>query len=230
MKISIIFLIFLIHCNLSAQDVVLPNSKEFQQSLTPSEVIKILKDGNQRFINNMMLEREYHTEVKKASHGQFPWAVLHRCMDSRVSPEIIFDTGIGDVFVNGLAGNVINDEVIGSMEYACNVVGSKLILVLGHTGCGAVIGAIDEVEFGNITTVLNHIHPAVDSAKFLLSSNIFTSDNSSFVDLVTRLNVKMGLDLIRSKSPALKELEDSGKIKIAGAIYNIETGEVTFLE
>ncbi|HCA43374.1 MAG TPA: carbonic anhydrase [Bacteroidetes bacterium] len=230
MKISIILFIFLIHCNLLAQDVTLPKTREFQQSLTPDEVINILKEGNSRFINNMRLEREYHTEVKKTSQGQYPWAVLHGCMDSRVTSEIIFDTGIGDIFVNSLAGNIITDEVIGSMEYGCNVVGSKLILVLGHTNCGAVKGAIDDVEFGNITTVLNEIHPAVDSAKFLLSSNIFTSSNSSFVELVTRLNVKMGMDEIRRRSPALKELEDNGKIKIVGAIYDVETGEVKFLE
>ncbi|HRE42129.1 MAG TPA: carbonic anhydrase family protein [Ignavibacteria bacterium] len=230
MKRYITILLVFIYCNLSAQDKILPKSQEFQQSLSPNDVIEILKDGNGRFIDNMMKEREYHTEVKKTSQGQYPWAVLQGCMDSRVNPAIIFDTGIGDLFVNCLAGNVVTDDVIGSMEYACGVVGSKLVLVIGHTNCGAIRGAISDVQMGNLTDVLDIIKPAVDSAKFISSNNDFTADNAAFVNIVTKLNVKLGMDKIRNRSKILNDLEQSGKIKIVGAIYDVETGIVDFLE
>lgn len=230
MKIYILVLFLVIYSNLFSQDDTNLKSKEFQQSLTPDKIVQMLKEGNSRFMNNKMIERDFHSDVVRTSHGQYPWAVFQGCMDSRVTPEIIFDTGLGDLFVNCLAGNIITEEVIGSMEYACKVVGAKLVVVIGHSHCGAIKGAIDKVELGNLTDVLDYIKPVIDSAKFLSSNNVFTSDNSAFVDLVTSLNVRMGKDAIRSKSPILKNLEESGQIKIIGAVYDIETGLVTFLD
>ena len=151
-------------------------------------------------------------------------------MDSRVPPEIAFDAGIGDIFVNRLAGNVITKEVLGGMEYACKVVGSKLILVLGHTSCGAIKGAIDKVELGNLTELVKEIKPAVDKTVSLHPGEEVSSKNHELVDMVAKTNVEMSLDHIRKNSPILKEMEDKGEIKISGALYDVSTGMVTFLK
>ena len=174
-----------------------------------------------------MTDRDWLAELEYTSKGQYPYAVILRCMDSRVSTDIIFDQGIGYVFDNGVAGNVVNDDMIGSMEYACAVVGSKLILVLGHTECGAVKGAIDDVELGNLTGLLNKIEPAVASTKYDGERN---SKNKKFVDMVSETNVRLGMEEIRTKSPILKKLEEDGKIMIVGGMYDVSTGKVKFLE
>ena len=202
-------------------------TKEQQESITPDESLQLLKDGNQRFVTSNKNERNRNAEIKNSSTGQYPYAVLLSCMDSRVAPETLFDQGIGDIFINRVAGNISNDDMLGGMEYGCAVVGSKLILVLGHTECGAVKGAIDGAELGNLTGLLHKIDPAVDATKY---DGDRTSKDSEFVELVTEENVKLTVDQIRKNSPVLKGMEDEGKIKIVGAMYNVSTGEVTFYE
>lgn len=233
MKILILIpLILLFFSSVRAQDTnnYYPNTKEFQQSLTPDMVIEMLKLGNSLFINNIRFNRDYETDVKETSTGQFPWAVVHRCMDSRVAPEIVFDLGIGDIFSTGIAGNIINEDILGSMEYGCQVIGSKLILVLGHTECGAVKGAIDHVELGNLTEVLTKIDPAVDKVKSLIKTDDLTSKNNNFVNDVAIQNVKNMIAAIRTQSPILTNLENTGEIKIIGAMYDVHTGEVHFFD
>ncbi len=232
MKQLILLVSLFLTLNAGAQhkDVTYPKTKEFQQSLTPDSIIVLLKNGNERFLHNIRSDFDYNTDIDLTTHAQYPWAVIHGCMDSRVPPEIAFDAGIGDIFVNRLAGNVITKEVLGSMEYACKVAGSKLILVLGHTSCGAVKGAIDNVELGNLTEVVKEIKPAVDKTVSLHPGEEVSSKNHELVDMVAKTNVEMGLDYIRKSSPILKEMEEKGEIKIVGALYDVSTGKVTFLK
>lgn len=202
-------------------------TQEQQKNTSPDDALQLLKEGNQRFVNSMGVDRNSMSEVKKTSTGQYPYAVLLSCMDSRVAPETLFDQGIGDIFINRVAGNISNDDMLGGMEYGCAVVGSKLILVLGHTECGAVKGAIDGAELGNLTGLLNKIDPAVSATKY---DGDRTSKDSEFVELVTEENVRLTVEQIRKNSPVLKGMEDEGKIKIVGGMYNVSTGEVTFYE
>lgn len=202
-------------------------TKEMQQSYSPGDVLKLLKDGNKRFIEGKPLERDFHRQVKETSTGQFPFATVLSCMDSRSPVEIILDNGIGDIFNIGVAGNVVNADVLGSMEYGSKVVGAKLILVLGHTDCGAVKGAIDDVEMGNLTQLLEKIEPAAKMAKY---EGERTSKNKEFVELVTKENVLNAMNYIRNNSAILKEMEDSGQIDIVGGMYDVSTGVVTFYE
>lgn len=196
-----------------------PKTKEFQKSLTPDKVIEMLREGNNRFIKKSNSEREYHSEIKETSQSPAPWAIIHRCMDSRVLPEIIFDIGVGEVFVTGVAGNVINDDITGSMEFACEVTGVKLILILGHTKCIAVESAMNKVEMGKVTGILEKISPAVDASK---NKNDLTS--------ITELNIKNSIEHLRSSSKIISDLEKAGEIKISGAMYDVESGKVTFLD
>ena len=202
-------------------------TKEQQENTTPDDALTMLKEGNQRFVNGNTVERNSSTEVKNSSKGQYPYAVLLSCMDSRVDPETLFDQGIGDIFINRVAGNISNADILGGMEYGCAVVGSKLILVLGHTECGAVKGAIDGAELGNLTSMMKKIDPAVTSTKF---DGDRTSKDKKFVELVTEENVRLAVEDIRKNSPVLKAMEDEGKIKIVGGMYDVSTGKVTFLE
>ena len=202
-------------------------TKEQQTATTPSDALQLLKEGNQRFVNSMSVDRNSLVEVKNSSTGQSPYAVLLSCMDSRVAPETLFDQGIGDIFINRVAGNISNDDMLGGMEYGCAVVGSKLIVVLGHSDCGAVKGAIDGAELGNLTGLLNKIDPAVSATKY---EGDRTSKDKGFVELVTEENVRLTVDQIRKNSPVLKGMEEEGKIKIVGAMYNVSTGEVIFYE
>jgi carbonic anhydrase len=229
-KIIITLFILFIGSSAFAQDHVYPKTKEFQQSLTPDMIIEMLKSGNNRFVANMRLDREYHADVETTAQGQYPWAIVHGCMDSRVPIEMVFDVGIGDIFATAVAGNIINVDFLGSMEYACQVVGSKLILVMGHTECGAVKGAIDDVQLGNITTVLEKIAPPVEKLRNENRFDNFTSKNKVLVDDVTVLNVRAGMDQIRNSSQILRDLEASGSIKIVGAVYDVFTGKITFLD
>lgn len=202
-------------------------TQDQQKNTSPDDALQMLKEGNQRFVKSMGVERNSMTEVKNSSKGQYPYAVLLSCMDSRVDPETLFDQGIGDIFINRVAGNISNDDILGGMEYGCAVVGSKLILVLGHTECGAVKGAIDGAELGNLTGLLNKIEPAVSATKY---DGTRTSKDGTFVEMVTEENVRLAVDNIRKNSPVLKGMEDEGKIKIVGGMYNVATGEVTFFE
>jgi carbonic anhydrase len=201
-------------------------TKEERDSMTPSQVIDELKKGNERFRTRKMVARDYLAQKRSSASGQYPAAVILGCVDSRVPAEIIFDTGIGDMFIGRVAGNVVNDDMLGSMEFACAVSGSKAILVLGHTACGAVKGAIDDVVVGNLTGLLARIKPAIQATKY---EGEKSSKNASFVDAVARTNVVLGLAEIRRRSPILEELEKKGSIRITGAMYDLATGVVDFV-
>jgi carbonic anhydrase len=198
-----------------------------QKALTSDMVIQILKDGNKRFVNNDLTARDHSAMVRNAASGQYPKAVILSCLDSRVPVEDIFDRGIGDLFIGRIAGNFVNEDMLGSMEFGCKVSGAKLILVLGHKSCGAIKGAIDNVKLGNITVMLSKIRPAVAKSQDFTGEK--TSKNDAFVEYVTKNNVKNTVEMIRAKSPILKEMEDKGEIRIVGAYYDLTTGEVAFL-
>lgn len=202
-------------------------TKKEQDALTPEMVIQSLKAGNQRFVNNDLTARNHTAQVRNTAHGQYPKAVILSCLDSRVPVEDVFDKGIGDIFVARVAGNFINVDILGSMEFGCKVAGSKVILVLGHEHCGAVKAAIDDVKLGNITEMLTKIRPAVEKVAY---DGDRTSGNPVFVHKVCEQNVRKAIDDIRSQSPILKEMEDEGRIKIIGGIYDMDTGEVEFLD
>jgi carbonic anhydrase len=201
-------------------------TKEQRDSMTPLQVIDELKQGNERFRTQKMALRNYVAEKRGSAAGQYPAAGILGCLDSRVPAEIIFDAGIGDMFVGRIAGNVVNDDILGSMEFACAVSGAKVVLVLGHTACGAVKGAIDDVEMGNLTGLLARIKPAVSATKF---GGDKSSKNAAYVDAVARTNVVLGIENIRRRSPILEALEKKGSIKITGAMYNLATGVVEFV-
>jgi carbonic anhydrase len=201
-------------------------TKEQRDSMTPSQVIDELKKGNDRFRTGKRVARNYLAEKRSSAGGQYPAAVVLGCVDSRVPAEIIFDTGIGDTFVGRVAGNVVNDDMLGSMEFACAASGAKVVLVLGHTACGAVKGAIDDVVLGNLTGLLARIKPAIPATKF---DGEKSSKNASYVDAVARTNVVIGLAEVRRRSPVLEELEKKGSIQITGAMYDLATGVVEFV-
>lgn len=201
-------------------------TKEDQAALTPSSVIQSLKDGNKRFTQNALTERDFPKQVKNTTSGQFPKAIVLSCVDSRVPVEHIFDKGVGDLFVARVAGNFVNVDMLGSMEFACKVAGSKVVLVMGHEHCGAVKAAVDNVKLGNITEMLSKITPAINNVKYEGERN---SKNAEFVHMACESNVKNTINEIRLKSPILKEMEDKGEIKIVGAIYDLDSGKVTFL-
>jgi carbonic anhydrase len=201
-------------------------TKQQRDSMTPSQVIDELKKGNQRFRAGKMAPRNYLAEKRSSAAGQYPAAVILGCVDSRVPVEIVFDAGIGDIFTGRVAGNVVNDDMLGSMEFACGVSGAKLVLVLGHTACGAVKGAIDDVVLGNLTGLLARIKPAMPATKF---DGEKSSKNASYVDAVARANVVLVLAEIRRRSPILEDLEKKGSIKITGAMYTVADGVVEFV-
>jgi carbonic anhydrase len=201
-------------------------NKELQASITPNKALEILKEGNSRFINNLKAHRNLLEQVNETRDGQWPFATILSCIDSRTSAELIFDQGLGDVFSVRIAGNIVNTDILGSMEFACKVAGSKLIVVLGHTKCGAVKGACDHVEMGNLTELLSKIQPAVYQEQTTKENR--TAANSTFVENVAEINVKRSVTNIMERSFVLKDLIESGQIGIIGAMHNIETGEVTF--
>ena len=190
-------------------------------------VIQSLKDGNKRYMNNDLTHRDHSALVRDASSGQYPKAVILSCLDSRVPVEDVFDKGIGDIFVGRVAGNFVNVDLLGSMEFGCKVSGAKLIIVMGHESCGAIKAAIDNVKLGNITAMLAKIQPAVKKSGDFKGEK--SSRNNEFVDYVGRNNVLMAVENIKKGSPILKEMVDKGEIKIVGAYYNLKTGEVVFL-
>ena len=199
-------------------------TKERLVSMTPQEALDLLKEGNQRFLYNQKADRNLLEQVNQTSTGQFPFAVILGCIDSRVAPELVFDLGIGDVFSIRIAGNFVNEDILGSMEFACKAIGSKQILVLGHTSCGAVQGALDGVELGNLTQLVSKIKPAVDAAKSEFDQNSHPS-----VDQVAEINVNTTIDQILQRSPILKEMLDNQEIGISGAMYDVASGKVSFL-
>lgn len=199
---------------------------EEQAALTPDSVITGLKEGNERFVNGDLTARDHTVQIRKTVDGQFPKAVILSCVDSRVPVEDVFDKGIGDIFVARVAGNFVNEDILGSMEFGCKVSGSKVILVLGHEHCGAVKAAVDDVKLGNITAMLSKIRPVVTNMEY---DGDRTSKNPEFVHMVCEGNVKKTIDDIRTKSPILKEMEDQGEIKIIGGVYDMDTGKVDFL-
>lgn len=204
-------------------------TKEEQDKLSPDRVLEILKKGNEEFAGDNLTVRNNSRRVRDAAQGQYPKAVILSCLDSRVPVEDIFHRGIGDIFVARVAGNVVNEDILGSLEYACKVSGSKLVVVLGHGYCGAIKSAIDGVELGNITDLFSKIKPAVTEAKSSFEGEA-VSKNGAFVEAVCSHNVHLAMKEIREKSPILKEMETSGDIKIIGGIYDMETGKVDFLE
>ena len=197
-------------------------TKEIQSETSALEVLNILKEGNQRFVNRDPKSRNLLEQVNTTSSGQFPLAVVISCIDSRVPTEMIFDQGIGDIFCVRVAGNVINQDVLGSVEFACKVAGVKLIVVMGHTSCGAVKGACNNVELGNLTGLLDKIKPAIS----IVSNRGVAADDSRFVDEVALENVKLSLDTILHDSPVIQEMVDNDELKCAKAIYSVKTGEV----
>jgi carbonic anhydrase len=202
------------------------HSKETQSSISPAAALQILREGNLRFVSNLKLNRNLLQQVNETRNGQWPFAVVLSCIDSRTSAELIFDQGLGDIFSIRIAGNIVNEDILGSMEFACKVAGSKFIVVLGHTRCGAVKGACDKVHLGNLTGLLAKLEPAVNKEKETVSDR--NSRNPQFVENVAALNVRLMAEEIQSRSPILEEMIRTGDIGICGAMYDVETGRVEF--
>lgn len=203
-------------------------TKEIQASITPAMALELLKEGNKRFVNNLKVNRNLLQQANETSDGQHPFAVILSCIDSRTSVELIFDQGLGDVFSIRIAGNIINEDILGSMEFGCKVAGSKIIVVLGHSKCGAIKGACDHVEMGNLTALLSKIQPAVYDEKSVTDNR--DSNNEEFVEKVAAINVRRTVAAIMQRSPILKELIQSGAIGIIGGNHDIASGEVSFYE
>lgn len=198
-----------------------------QASIVPATAVEILKHGNQRFLDNSPLDRDLHQQVKDTATGQYPFATVISCIDSRIPTEVVFDQGIGDIFNVRIAGNFVNDDILGSLEFACKLAGSKIVVVMGHTSCGAVKGACDHAKLGNLTQMLNKIMPAVNAVT-TSPGQPRNSSNIEFVNNVSQKNVEMTVQNIKDQSPVLKEMYDDGEIDIVGAMYDIKTGKVTF--
>lgn len=203
-------------------------TSEKQSSMTPDEILQGMKDGNERFVNNNLTQRDYHAQVKATTRGQFPEAVIISCIDSRVPVEQVFDKGVGDVFVARVAGNFVNEDILGSTEFGTAVAGSKVVVVMGHTSCGAVKAAIDDVEMGNITAMLTKIKPAIEMTSDYEGEQ--TVDNDDYVTEVVKNNVRHTITEMRENSPIIADLERNGDVVITGAFYDLETGVVTFLD
>ena len=204
------------------------HTKETQESMTPNKAINFLKEGNQRFQNNLKANRNLLEQVNDTSDGQFPFATILSCIDSRVSAELVFDQGLGDIFSVRIAGNFVNEDILGSMEFGCKLAGTKLVVVLGHTACGAIKGACDHARLGNLTALINKIEPAVEAVTEPKDESLRNSSNIDFVNEVAEKNVLMTIDNIRSSSPVLAEMEKNNEIKIVGGMYDIKTGAVKF--
>ena len=203
---------------------------ESQSNLSPKEAIELLKEGNQRFVSREMRERDLLAQVEETSKGQFPFACIVGCIDSRVPATTVFDQGIGSLFVATVAGNIINEDILGSLEFGCAAAGSKDIIVLGHTSCGAVKGACDSVELGNLTSLLSKINASVKETVEPNDPSMRNSSNLPFVNEVAKNNVLRSVENIRVKSNVLRRLEEDGKITIVGAMYDVNTGQVSFLD
>jgi carbonic anhydrase len=203
-------------------------TKEMQAQLTPEKALELLKEGNKRFINNLKMNRNLLQQVNETAAGQYPFAFILSCIDSRTSAELIFDQGLGDIFSCRIAGNILNKDILGSMEFACKIAGSKIIVVLGHTKCGAIKGACDDVRMGNLSSLLSKVKPAIEAE--VITEENRTANNPFFVENVARLNVLLTLKQIPEESPIVSELIENGEVILVGAIYNVETGVVEFFE
>lgn len=213
-------------CSMPA--LALPPTKASQAAITPEQVLAELKAGNARFVAGRSLKRNLSADVKATASGQYPLAVVLSCIDSRQPIEMVLDQGIGDIFSARVAGNVLNDDVLGSLEFACKVSGAKLIAVIGHSNCGAIKGAVDDVQLGNLTGLLGKIKPAMDSVPPDVQPR--TSKNYKFVDEVSEANVRLVMQQIRDRSPILREMLDRGQIGLVGGIYDLSSGKVNFFE
>ena len=204
------------------------HTAETQATMTPAKALQFLKDGNQRFINNLNANHDLLKQVNSYKDGQFPFAIILGCMDSRTTVEHIFDQGLGDVFSVRIAGNIVNDDILGSLEYACKITGSKLILVLGHSKCGATYGACSGTKVGHLTQLLDKFQSSIDRVKLHYPDTQMT--DNTFVDAVSHQNVLQSMREIMAKSPVLKEMIEAGEIGLVGAFYNLETGVVEFMD
>ena len=208
---------------------MMTHTKETQSALTPQEALQLLKQGNERFVSRKMTNRDLIKQVAATATGQYPFATILSCIDSRVSAELIFDQGIGDIFSARVAGNIVNTDLLGSIEFACKLAGTKIVVVLGHTACGAVKGACDDARLGNLTLLLSRIRAAVDAVSEPSETSQRTSKNAHFVNAVAKKNVVMTIENIRNQSPVLKEMEEVREISIVGAMYDISDGRVYWL-
>lgn len=206
------------------------HTRETQATMTPQKSLQYLKEGNIRFQNNLKANRNLLEQVNDTSEGQFPFATILSCIDSRVSAELIFDQGLGDIFSVRIAGNFVNQDILGSMEFACKLAGTKLVVVLGHTKCGAVKGACDNAKLGNLTAMLDNIKPAVNAVKLPKEASLRNSSNIEFVDNVSEKNVNLTIERIMKESDVLAEMQNNNEILIIGAMYDINSGEVKFYE
>lgn len=205
-------------------------NKQSQAAMTPETALQALKDGNQRFVNKMMNDRDLSTQVAHTATGQFPFATVLGCIDSRVTPELVFDQGIGDIFSARVAGNFVNEDILGSMEFASKLAGTKLIVVLGHTSCGAIKGACDGARLGNLTKLIEKLEPAVDAVAKPSDPRERTSANLDFVNAVAYKNIEITINHIKRRSSVLSTMLFMDDIAIVGAMYHIDTGRVEFLD
>lgn len=203
-------------------------TKEMQAQLTPERAIELLKEGNKRFVNNLKINRNLLQQVNETSDGQHPLALILSCIDSRTSAELVFDQGLGDIFSCRIAGNILNEDILGSMEFACKVAGSKVVVVLGHTKCGAIKGACDDVQLGNLTTLLKKVKPAIDAE--VVTKQQRNASNMEFVENVAELNVRKTLKQIPAQSQIIEQMLQDGEIALIGGMYNVETGVVDFYD
>ena len=203
-------------------------TKEIRDAMTPQQAIDLLKEGNQRFIDNLNVDRNLLKQINETSEAQHPFAFILSCIDSRTSAELIFDQGLGDIFSCRIAGNILNDDIIGSMEFACKIGGVKLIMVLGHSECGAIKGACDHVKLGKLSGLLRKIKPAMKLEKSVKNKEKRHSQNSQFVENVASLNVKLAMNKIAKQSSLIKKMNKRGEIAIIGGMYHIDSGIVNF--
>lgn len=206
------------------------HTKDTQAAITPQIALQLLKDGNKRFRGNLKSNRDLIAQVQATSAGQYPFATVLSCIDSRVSSELIFDQGIGDIFSARVAGNFVNEDILGSMEFACKLAGTKLVVVLGHTACGAIKGACDNAELGNLTKLIAKLKPAVEAVSEPKDASLRNSSNIDFVDTVAKMNVNLTIENIKAQSEVLNEMAKNNEIMIIGGMYDIANGEVTFFE
>lgn len=204
------------------------HTKDSQAAVTPEIAIQLLKDGNQRFLNTSTLNRSYEKQIELTSNGQYPFAAVVSCIDSRIPTEIVFDQGIGDIFNARIAGNFVNQDILGSLEFACKLAGSKLIVIMGHTSCGAVKGACDHAELGNLTAMLDNIKPALENVKTEEGVDR-SSKNIDFVNEVAVQNVHLTIARLKKDSPVLNEMIENGEINVVGAMYDVASGKVSFI-
>ena len=205
-----------------------PHTKETQASLTPEMAFQILKDGNERFTNNLKVNRNLLQQLNETSKEQYPFAVVLSCIDSRTSAELIFDQGFGDLFSIRIAGNIINEDILGSMEFACKIAGAKIVVVLGHSGCGAIKGACDDIKLGNLTTLIGKLKPAMAHVQEPTANR--NSMNLEFVEKVAAANVCLTIANIKHRSEILREMQANNEIAIVGGMYEIQTGSIKFYQ